>query len=466
MQAGAETDDACIQASRQGDREAFARLIERYQRAVYAVAFSGVRDRARADDITPDTFVIAWRQLDELRDSKRLGAWLCGIARNLARDARRRTRRETLVDVDDVAHPTTPFDAMSEAEAERIIAAALGQVPDVYREPLVLYYYEQRSVDDVARYIGISAATTNKRLSRGRRYLAERVAIVERGVAWRGPSPGLAASVLALVGVAASASHVDASPVAVKGSTMHKLAIATVATASLAGAGFLVVTAVRGSAHAQTPTAHATAGGAPAAAPTTATRAAAHGANHAGCAPSLSALLGRVTATANANASANAGETTSGDCAAVGRYLADLEADATHGPDARPDDATQTACATYYIAQCEREGWSAERRSCTLAAADLINAHLCAGNVATVAPASLPTTIPAALTCDALATELATKLQAAGLFGDAPDLPQQLEAACDSGSWSLELRQCFAAGSDIQALHACIQPAGLQQAHE
>lgn len=40
-------------------------------------------------------------------------------------------------------YTTTPFDEMSEAESERIVAAALGQVPDVYREPLVLYYYEE-----------------------------------------------------------------------------------------------------------------------------------------------------------------------------------------------------------------------------------------------------------------------------------------------------------------------------------
>jgi RNA polymerase sigma factor (sigma-70 family) len=106
MQAGA--DVTLIDASRRGDRAAFAHIIERYQRAVYAVAFSGVRDRALADDIAQDTFVIAWRRLDELRDDSRLAAWLCGIARNRARDVRRQTQRETVGDVADVPHPTTP----------------------------------------------------------------------------------------------------------------------------------------------------------------------------------------------------------------------------------------------------------------------------------------------------------------------------------------------------------------------
>src|SRR5262245_41110096 len=94
MQAGVDPDVALIDASRRGDRTAFAQIIERYHRAVYAVAFSGVRDRALTDDITQDTFVTAWRRLDDLRDASRLPAWLCGIARNLARGARKRMRRE------------------------------------------------------------------------------------------------------------------------------------------------------------------------------------------------------------------------------------------------------------------------------------------------------------------------------------------------------------------------------------
>src|SRR5262249_35149284 len=158
-----------------------------YQRAVYAVAFSNVRDRALSDDLSQDTFVAAWRGLAELRDVARLPAWLCGIARNLARDACKRRRREETGDVPEVETAPTPFDAVTDPAPERLITAALARVPDVYREPLVLYYYEQRSVDEVARLLGITASTANKRLSRGRRYLADHVtAIVERGLGRRG----------------------------------------------------------------------------------------------------------------------------------------------------------------------------------------------------------------------------------------------------------------------------------------
>lgn len=456
MQVGAPDRDASlIEASGRGDRAAFAQIIERYQRVVYAVSYSGVRDRALADDITQDTFVIAWRQLSELRDSRRLAPWLCGIARNLARDARKRSRREVIGEIDDVMHPTTPYDELSEAESERIVAAALGRVPDVYREPLVLHYYEERSVDEVARSLGISAATTNKRLSRGRRYLAECVATVERGLTRHGPRPGLAASVLAVIAVSAPSSHVDASPV--KGSTMNKLALAAIITASLGGAGVLVVTAARSS------DAHANAAIRPPEPPTTVSTQ-----------PSLDCALDEIRAhlaKAGSNMPATqpptpsavmgAGSTTTAlttnDCAAVGRHLAELEGDATHGPNNRPDPDTCDKCAAHYTNDCETGAWSEERRNCTLAAADLINAHLCAGGARI--QRETPTSVPPNLACKRLGQHLGAIAQGAGMHADVADFPQQIEAACDLGSWSLELRQCFAAATTLGALEACIMPA-------
>ena len=77
------TDIELIAASRRGDASAFGQIVERYQRAVCAVSYSGTGDRALSEDVAQDTFVTAWRQLAALREIERLPAWLCGIARNL-----------------------------------------------------------------------------------------------------------------------------------------------------------------------------------------------------------------------------------------------------------------------------------------------------------------------------------------------------------------------------------------------
>jgi RNA polymerase sigma factor (sigma-70 family) len=436
-----QADRELIEASRRGDRGAFAKIIERYQRAVYAVAFSGTRDRALADDVAQDAFVIAWRRLDELREAAKLPAWLCGIARNLARDARKRRARDTHDDADRAIDTTTPYDAISEAESERIVAAALGQVPDVYREPLVLFYYEERSVADVARSLGITAATTNKRLSRGRQFLAERVqTIFERGVTRRGVRATLAASVLALI--AFPAAHVDASPVA-KGSTMHKFAIAaTVAATVTTGTVVVVATTTRGSSAQASTDESRNAGDGVA-------DKAKHGASmhHPGArAASLPALLG---ATGHSHHQARTAAVTvqASDCAAVGKHLADLEVGTGQDPGEH--------CATDYASICESEGWSAERRACMVAADDLLNAHLCSSAASTSAPGEV---IPPALACANVAAHIAPIVQGAGMYADVPDFAQQVESACDDGEWSVTLRQCFVDGQAISDLHACLQP--------
>jgi RNA polymerase sigma factor (sigma-70 family) len=423
MQAGADL----IEASRRGDRAAFAQIVERYQRAVYAVAYSGTRDRSLADDIAQDTFVIAWRRLGELRDAERLGAWLCGIARNRAREARRQTHREVAVEsTPDVIQPTTPYDAVTDAQAERIVAAALGQVPDVYREPLVLYYCEERSIEDVARTLGISPATTNKRLSRGRRYLAERVAIVEQALVRFAPASGFAASVLVAIKSLPPAAHVEPSAVA-------------------------KVTASRTDAHAVTPAAHVTS------ASNTKTT------DHAGSLCNIMEKLHAQKPSAWQHffrvAAAPAGE--NNDCTAVGEHLADLQDDATHGPDHRPEEAAHETCSATYTALCESEGWSTERRSCVVAAGDLINAHLCAGQVPQAdAPANAPTNLPANLACSVLGPQVASILHAGGFHEDVADLGGQIEAACEVGKWPVEVRTCFADAQTIDALEACIHVEG------
>ena len=440
MQAGADRE--LIEASRRGDRTAFASIIERYQRAVYAVAFSRTRDRALADDVTQDAFVIAWRRLDELRDVDRLPAWLCGIARNLARDARKRDRsRREDVDID-VIDATTPYDALTEAETERIVALALGQVPDVYREPLVLFYYEQRSVTDVAKCLGITAATTNKRLSRGRRYLAERVAIVERGVTRRGASAALATSVLAIIAITAPAAHVDASPVS-KGSTMHKLAIAATAAAALTAGGIVIAaTAHSKNARASAPTdSHATSAATTAAGEK-------HGpsclSGLANAQPNSLPALFAAKPRAHAAAAAHA----TNDCSAVGQHLADLEGETGHAGD-------PSRCAADYTSLCQAEHWGAERRSCVIVADDLLNAHLCAFEAPEASPDQV---VPPELACATIATHMTPIVQGAGFYADVPDFADQLEAACDTGNWSVVMRQCFASAQGIEDLHGCIQP--------
>jgi DNA-directed RNA polymerase specialized sigma24 family protein len=87
-------DMQLVNASRAGDRDAFAQIVARYQSLVCSVAYSGTGSLSLSEDVAQDTFVAAWKQLGELREPEKLCAWLCGIARNITRNTLRRLGSE------------------------------------------------------------------------------------------------------------------------------------------------------------------------------------------------------------------------------------------------------------------------------------------------------------------------------------------------------------------------------------
>jgi RNA polymerase sigma factor (sigma-70 family) len=221
----AKTDAELVEASRRGEREAFGLLVSRYQDVVCAVSFSSTGNWALSEDVAQDTFIAAWHQLGQLREVSRLRSWLCGIARNLARKARKRTDREAVVEDDVPALDGNPFDATAQAEVDRVVREALARIPDGYRETLVLYYCENRSIREVAGVLGVSEDAAMQRLTRGRRYLASGVSdLVERSLTGARPRKGFVAGVMAALPVL-GVSRVDASPNP-EGSTMLKIGLA------------------------------------------------------------------------------------------------------------------------------------------------------------------------------------------------------------------------------------------------
>ena len=227
----AQTDAELVEASRRGEREAFGQLVSRYQDVVCAVSYSSTGNWALSEDVAQDTFIAAWRQLGQLREIGRIRAWLCQIARNLARKARQRTDREVSDDVAEslAARDVDPFSATAQAEVDRVVRDALARIPDRYRETLVLYYCENQSVREVATTLGIQEDAAMQRLSRGRRYLADGVnALVERSLEQSRGRKDLRMAVLAAL------PHVDP-PTATGSTSMMKIALAAALATAVVG---------------------------------------------------------------------------------------------------------------------------------------------------------------------------------------------------------------------------------------
>jgi RNA polymerase sigma factor (sigma-70 family) len=462
------TDADLIAASRRGETAAYGQIIERYQRLVFAVAFSAVRDRSASEDIAQDTFVLAWSRLGGLRDAERLPAWLCGIARNVARAHRRRARRETTADVE-IAADGTPFDAISARENEVAISAALERVPDKYREPLVMIYYEQQSVKEVARALGTSDDAIHQRLSRGRQYLA---GDVERMLERPRPRRELRAAVLALLVVGAGPSLVEASP-RPKGWNMLKTA-AVALTCALITTTAVVASRVTSSSHAA-PTTEA--------APTVERAASRTGP------AALRAVAARVPFAPRLGTpgSVALADSEALDCHAAASHIIDLAVDADElpvGPGIR--DQAEAAGIAMIEERCTKEAWSQDYIRCTLGATDPVSVHLdCAGFASphTTEPSHLKdsfqievpeTVVPATqdTSCEGVARHMGQLIAIEpasldnvpedkrdmvreGLRRAAAALPGQVLKSCQETAWTDERRACMAAATTSTAAHAC-----------
>src|ERR1035441_864887 len=79
------SDAELVQWGLAGDREAFGRVVERYQSLICALAYSATGSLSRSEDLAQETFLIAWKQLRQLREPDKLRSWLCSIARSVIR---------------------------------------------------------------------------------------------------------------------------------------------------------------------------------------------------------------------------------------------------------------------------------------------------------------------------------------------------------------------------------------------
>ncbi|MBA4179258.1 MAG: RNA polymerase subunit sigma-70 [Anaerolinea sp.] len=156
-------DESELVAAARSDPDAFARLYERTAPLVYRFAYSLVHDHPRAEDVVAETYRRAIDRLPVYRDQGRpFHAWLFTIARNLAIDGGRRSRRETPLLDHDVPVDGWLGEALVHAEERSELQAALGMLGDDQRTVLVLRYGHEWTCRQVAAEMGRSEAAVKQ----------------------------------------------------------------------------------------------------------------------------------------------------------------------------------------------------------------------------------------------------------------------------------------------------------------
>lgn len=230
MPAVEQNDAELVAESLDGSRDAFRRIVERYQTLICSLAYSATGNVSRSEDMAQETFIAACKQLRALREPAKLRAWLCGIARhrihkNFECDGREPTHNAApLEDAhDSPAVEALPSEQAISREEEVILWRSLEKIPELYREPLVLYYREHQSIEHVAVELDLTEDAVKQRLSRGRKLLQDEVQTFVEG-ALRRTAPGQAFSggVLAMLPLAAGSAATAGVGAGAKGTAVAK----------------------------------------------------------------------------------------------------------------------------------------------------------------------------------------------------------------------------------------------------
>jgi len=152
-----------------GEKQAFAVLVERYERPVRAVALNVLGDYHRAADAAQDAFVKAYEKLPGLQKPAAFGPWLMKITRRCAIDLARRAPKETHLEPQ-VAAEIESRDVRLDRDKQYLLAA-VARLPKAEQQVIMLRYLGANSVKEVGRILGRSVGTVTKQLSRAHKRL-------------------------------------------------------------------------------------------------------------------------------------------------------------------------------------------------------------------------------------------------------------------------------------------------------
>lgn len=145
--------------------EAFEALLLAYQDKVFRLCYSMLGDGAQAEDAAQESFLRIWKSMDRYRGESALGTWIFSITRNVCLTAISKRAWSAPIEAAERRAPDPP-------DRQRDILRLVRQLPDNYRQVVMLFYMEGRSYDEVARMLGVPVGTVKTHLHRARQQLA------------------------------------------------------------------------------------------------------------------------------------------------------------------------------------------------------------------------------------------------------------------------------------------------------
>ena len=179
-----------VEKAKQGDQQASTDLFEMTERMVYftALKFTGCEETAR--DIVQDTYINVFTELSKLHDNRAFISWIKSIVTNLCKNHMKKRRpilfasdeeeMRALEDIPEVSEDFLPEEYALRREKSRLVMQIVDSLPEAQRMTVILYYYNELPVSEVARIMEVSEGTVKSRLNYARKYIRDEVVKLEK----------------------------------------------------------------------------------------------------------------------------------------------------------------------------------------------------------------------------------------------------------------------------------------------
>lgn len=169
-------DKILVDRVKNGDREAFTTLMERYQQKVFQTSIGFLHNQADAEDLTQEVFIKAYKSLKSFRGESSFGTWIYRIAVNRAINQLRKDKLRALTgpDASEAEHPVADTNAdepLLRKEQKEQIKRALNKLNNAQKKAFILFYYQELSMKEVAEVLKLSPKAAESLLFRARKSL-------------------------------------------------------------------------------------------------------------------------------------------------------------------------------------------------------------------------------------------------------------------------------------------------------
>jgi RNA polymerase sigma factor (sigma-70 family) len=163
-----------IERIQMGDTNAFSYLVTKYQDVVFSIALKVLRNREDAEEVAQETFIKAFRSISSFRGKSKFSTWLFSIAYNTCiTGVRKKKFHTTSIDQVQLNNEEEDWDdlGLSAEEKSKMLEMSLKKLPEDDYTLVILYYYEEQSIEDISRIVGLSESNVKVKLHRARKKL-------------------------------------------------------------------------------------------------------------------------------------------------------------------------------------------------------------------------------------------------------------------------------------------------------